>query len=165
MFNVLQVSSISSKLGAALQVGESNVWKPPAEAKKPARVGQPARPTPISQSTPAASNEGEVTSAAVAPPVGLPKQPEKAESSPFQAGPLGQARPLQPSAFNPLDKKLAPLGGDADKPRQPVGAHLPSKFPPTYPEPSAPNDDDDDDTGSVEAPPEEEPIESEDGLV
>ena len=151
-----------------MQVGESNVWKPPAEAKKPTRVNQPARPTPISQSTPAASNEGEeaeVTSPAVAPPVGLPKQPEKADSSPFQAGPLGQARPLQPSAFNPLDKKLASLGGDADKPRQPVGAHVPSKLPPTNFEPSAPNYDDDDDAGSVEAPPEEEPIESEDGLV
>ena len=162
----LQVSSISSKLSAALHVGESNIWKPPATVTKKPTV-PPALPKPSAPyiadepSSPSEAPPSRLIPDVKGPqPVGLPKQPGKLDDTgltPFQSTPLGVGRPLQPAGSNPpflvKQKALAPLEA-TEKPRQPQGAHMPLSKSSRDPETSPPAADDvDDETGSVEGAP------------
>ena len=130
-----QVLEISSKLGAALQVGESNVWQQ-KQQQKPAAASAPPKPAnlPKPASIPHPVNAPKTYAAQPADSDRLPKQPEKptmAESKPEPFAPL-----MQPSAPPPTGAEMFYSEGDPKQPttsglmpKQPAGAHLPKVSP------------------------------------
>ena len=173
---------MSSKLGPALHVGESNVWSQPSAAAQPPKVSAPPE---IAEGVSAPQSDvrsrshrlpppGTLpASGSVTSPAALPRLPASTGDSdatklpaltslPKQPGQLGGGAKLQPIVPTAPPQELTDTNADSLKPRQPLGAHVPAKPSPRASEGTQSSgrsttggDDDSDDseeTGSIEAP-------------
>ena len=123
--SLLQIIQLSDKLGPALQVGESLVWKEPKveQAATPAHTdpAPPAHPVPTDQAPSghlAPSGHQAQTDPAL-PATALPATAPLGQPSPLSPAPLGQPSPLSPALSRPPARHaLPPLGSAGDTPHK-----------------------------------------------